>query len=177
MFWGADQEEFCAYVTDLLPEEATPAQIVLTYRKRGDAENVFDELKNQWGCSGFCSGNGVVTGNRAIAAAHVQPVEPVRTGAQRRRPSPRSGDQPGRTVDDPGQTGEKWTPENPETERRRQISWEAISLLCKARTLVCHNCAAVGPATTIRTLPVLEYPKQSRPLAPKTNPLILNCGI
>lgn len=61
MFLGMDPDEFCAYVTDLLPDEATPAQIVLTYRKRGDAENVFDELKNQWGFSGFCSGKGVVT--------------------------------------------------------------------------------------------------------------------
>ena len=61
VFWGVDQEEFCAYVTDLSAEEATPAQIVLTYRKRGDAENVFDELKNQWGFNGFCSGKGVVT--------------------------------------------------------------------------------------------------------------------
>ena len=25
------------------------------YRKRADAENVFDELKNQWGFDGFCS--------------------------------------------------------------------------------------------------------------------------
>lgn len=61
MFWGADQEELCAYVTNLEPAQATPAQIVLTYRKRGDAENVFDELKNQWGFDGFCSGKGVVS--------------------------------------------------------------------------------------------------------------------
>lgn len=61
VFWGTDQEEFCAYVTDLDAQQATPAQIVLTYRKRGDAENVFDELKNQWGFSGFCSGKGVVS--------------------------------------------------------------------------------------------------------------------
>ena len=61
VFWSADQEEFCAYVTNLSEEEATSAQVVLTYRKRGDAENVFDELKNQWGFAGFCSGKGVVT--------------------------------------------------------------------------------------------------------------------
>jgi len=61
VFWGVDKEEFCAYVTDLDAQHATPAQIVLTYRKRGDAENVFDELKNQWGFSGFCSGKGVVS--------------------------------------------------------------------------------------------------------------------
>ena len=61
VFWGTDQEELCAYVTDLDTGQATPAQIVLTYRKRGDAENVFDELKNQWGFSGFCSSKGVVS--------------------------------------------------------------------------------------------------------------------
>lgn len=61
LFWGTDKEEYCAYVTNLDTTQATPAQIVLTYRKRGDAENVFDELKNQWGFSGFCSSKGVVS--------------------------------------------------------------------------------------------------------------------
>ena len=61
LFWGHDQEEFCAYVTNLTVPQASPPQIVLTYRKRADAENVFDELKNQWGFTGFCSGKGVVT--------------------------------------------------------------------------------------------------------------------
>lgn len=61
VFWGMDKEEVSAYVTDLRPEEATPGQIVLAYRKRADAENVFDELKNQWGFSGFCSAKATVT--------------------------------------------------------------------------------------------------------------------
>ncbi|HEY9249184.1 MAG TPA: transposase [Rariglobus sp.] len=61
MFWGADEEEFCAYVTNLDEQHASPAQVVLTYRKRADAENVFDELKNQRGFDGFCSGKGVVS--------------------------------------------------------------------------------------------------------------------
>jgi hypothetical protein len=61
VFWGLDKEEFTAYVTNLEPSAATPSQIVLTYRQRADAENVFDELKNQWGFSGFCSGKGVVS--------------------------------------------------------------------------------------------------------------------
>jgi len=61
VFRGLDQEEFCAYVTNLDLQQATPPHVVLTYRKRGDAENVFDELKNQWGFSGFCSGKGVVS--------------------------------------------------------------------------------------------------------------------
>jgi hypothetical protein len=48
-------------VTNLDVQQAAPAQTVLTYRKRGDAENVFDELKNQCGFSDFCSGKGVVS--------------------------------------------------------------------------------------------------------------------
>lgn len=61
VFWGTDQEEVGAYVTSLPAETATGAQIVLLYRKRADAENVFDELKNQWGFSGFCSHKAVVS--------------------------------------------------------------------------------------------------------------------
>jgi hypothetical protein len=40
VFWGLDQEEFCAYVTNLDVQQATPAQSVLAYRKSGDAESV-----------------------------------------------------------------------------------------------------------------------------------------
>jgi hypothetical protein len=61
VFWGMDQEEVDAYVTSLPSETASPGQIVMLYRKRADAENVFDELKNQWGFAGFCSGKAVVT--------------------------------------------------------------------------------------------------------------------
>jgi hypothetical protein len=61
VFWGMDQEEVDAYVTSLPTETASPGQIVMLYRKRADAENVFDELKNQWGFAGFCSGKAVVT--------------------------------------------------------------------------------------------------------------------
>jgi hypothetical protein len=60
-FWAMPEEEVQAYVTDLTAEEATAEQVVRLARKRGDAENVFDELKNQWGFRGFCSGKGVVT--------------------------------------------------------------------------------------------------------------------
>ena len=54
-FWDENHHEFEAYVTDLPPEEVGSWQIVDLYRKRADAENVFDELKNQWGFQGFCS--------------------------------------------------------------------------------------------------------------------------
>jgi hypothetical protein len=61
VFWGTDQEEVAAYVTSLPSETASPGQIVMLYRQRADAENLFDELKNQWGFAGFCSGKAVVT--------------------------------------------------------------------------------------------------------------------
>jgi hypothetical protein len=54
-FWEQCEEEFAAYVTNLPPEEADAFQIIQLYRQRADAENVFDELKNQWGFAGFCS--------------------------------------------------------------------------------------------------------------------------
>ena len=56
-FWDDTQHEFEAYVSDLAPEEADAWQVVELYRQRADAENVFDELKNQWGFNGFCSRN------------------------------------------------------------------------------------------------------------------------
>ena len=37
----------------MLPETYTCWQIQIMYRERADVENVFDELKNQWGFSGF----------------------------------------------------------------------------------------------------------------------------
>ena len=42
------------YVTSL-PERYNAWQIHLLYRDRANVENVFDELKNQWGFSGFCA--------------------------------------------------------------------------------------------------------------------------
>src|SRR5215472_14837960 len=48
----ADREiwEYAALVTSLDDEIATLGQL---YRDRGDSENTFDELKNQWGWGGF----------------------------------------------------------------------------------------------------------------------------
>lgn len=64
-FWDEAKHEFEAYVTDLTEKEASAWQIVELYRKRADAENVFDELKSQWGFAGFCSSKKEVT---ALAA-------------------------------------------------------------------------------------------------------------
>jgi DDE family transposase len=49
---GPDKElwEYAALVTSLSDEILTLGQL---YRDRADAENVFDELKNQWGWGGF----------------------------------------------------------------------------------------------------------------------------
>ena len=42
--------EYAVLVTDLAYDTHAIAQL---YRDRGDAENAFDELKNQWGWGGF----------------------------------------------------------------------------------------------------------------------------
>ena len=52
-FWDRNKHEFAVYVTNL-PLEFNAWQIQQLYRDRADTENVFDELKNQWGFSGFC---------------------------------------------------------------------------------------------------------------------------
>jgi hypothetical protein len=53
-FWDRNKHEFAVYVTNL-PESINGWQIQELYRQRADVENVFDELKNQWGFSGFCA--------------------------------------------------------------------------------------------------------------------------
>lgn len=63
--WESSQEDFSAYVTNLTVAEAEAFQIVQLYRQRADAENVFDELKNQWGFAGFCSQKAVVSESSA----------------------------------------------------------------------------------------------------------------
>jgi hypothetical protein len=60
-FWDTPEDDVAVYVTNLEPTEATPEQIALLYAKRADTENVFDELKNQWGFRGYCSHRAVVT--------------------------------------------------------------------------------------------------------------------
>jgi hypothetical protein len=64
-FWKQCVEDFSAYVTNLTTEEADAFQVVQLYRQRADAENVFDELKNQWGFSGFCSQKAAVSQSSA----------------------------------------------------------------------------------------------------------------
>lgn len=61
MFWDTPQDEVAVYVTNLGGNEAKPEQVALLYAHRADTENVFDELKNQWGFRGYCSRRAVVT--------------------------------------------------------------------------------------------------------------------
>ena len=53
-FWDQTKHEFAVYVTNLALDY-NGWQIQQLYRERADTENVFDELKNQWGFSGFCA--------------------------------------------------------------------------------------------------------------------------
>ena len=54
-FWSYAKYEYEAYVTSLDQGYAQSWQIIELYRKRADCENVFDELKNQWGFNGFAA--------------------------------------------------------------------------------------------------------------------------
>ena len=47
---GQDLYEYSVLVTSLTDEVLAVAQL---YRDRAEAENIFDELKNQWGWTGF----------------------------------------------------------------------------------------------------------------------------
>lgn len=61
LFWETPEDEVAVYVTNLERRAATPEQVALLYAHRADTENVFDELKNQWGFRGYCSRRAVVT--------------------------------------------------------------------------------------------------------------------
>jgi hypothetical protein len=63
-FWQQVKHELAAYVTDLDASTANAWQVQALYREGADVENVFDEIKNQWGFSGFCA-----HARRHIAAA------------------------------------------------------------------------------------------------------------
>ena len=78
---GPDREvwEYAALVTSLDVEILTLGQL---YRDRGDCENSFDELKNQWGWGGFTTHDQgeseAVPAARRQRRADLQLVEPVR---------------------------------------------------------------------------------------------------
>jgi len=53
--FGECSFEYSAFVTNLTEQQSEVWQIAETYQGRADCENIFDELKNQWGLAGFCS--------------------------------------------------------------------------------------------------------------------------
>lgn len=61
LFWETPEDDVVGYGTNLETNEAKPAQVALLYAPRADTENVFDELKNQWGFRGYCRQRAVVT--------------------------------------------------------------------------------------------------------------------
>jgi len=60
-FFGECEYRYSAYVTNLNEIQFNDWQIVDLYNKRADCENIYDELKNQWGLGGFCSKHSNVT--------------------------------------------------------------------------------------------------------------------
>jgi hypothetical protein len=63
--WKINAHEYAAYVTDLGIETLNAWQVQATYRDRADAENVFDEVKNQWGFNGFMSAKKAISATAA----------------------------------------------------------------------------------------------------------------
>ncbi len=61
LFRETPEDAVAVYVTNLAPGAATLEQVALLYAQRADTENVSDELKNQRGFRGDCSGRAVVT--------------------------------------------------------------------------------------------------------------------
>ncbi len=59
--WEVCEYKYCAYVCNIEENRCDAWQIVELYNQRGDCENVFDEIKNQWGFSGFCAKSKTVT--------------------------------------------------------------------------------------------------------------------
>jgi hypothetical protein len=53
--FGVCSFEYSVFATNLTAGQFHDWQIVELYQGRADCENVFDELKNQWGLAGFCS--------------------------------------------------------------------------------------------------------------------------
>ena len=63
--WKLKSYDYAAYVTDLDKQTMNAWQVQANYRDRGDAENVFDEVKNQWGFNGFMSAKKAISATAA----------------------------------------------------------------------------------------------------------------
>ena len=85
---AADVYEYSVLVTSLDEDVEAFGQL---YRDRGDGENIFDEMKNQWGWGGYTTHDLARCRLRGAAAcAHLQLVEHLRPA--RRSPPPSRGD-------------------------------------------------------------------------------------
>ncbi len=141
-FWKQVKHELAAYVTNLEETQANPWQVQALYRERGDAENVFDELKNQWGFNGFCARSRRVRIGRATAPARVQPLEFVRAPA-RAEPARGSGRQPTMVFGDRRKAGGKRPAKNPASQRPRPLVGATQGRLQPRGEVAGDNCAAV----------------------------------
>jgi hypothetical protein len=59
--FGTSEYHYYAWVTNLSKGQYNAWQIADLYNGRADCENIYDELKNHWGLSGFCSDKAIVT--------------------------------------------------------------------------------------------------------------------
>ena len=88
-----------AVLVTTLDEIAYPVvALARLYRERADAENVYDELKNQWGWCGYTTQKLAPSRLMANLIALIYNWWPPLRAALRRRPSPRSHHQPPRTA-------------------------------------------------------------------------------
>lgn len=60
-FFGVCHYEYHVYITNLTPTQLEFWQVVDLYNQRADCENIFDELKHEWGLGGYCSKHSEVT--------------------------------------------------------------------------------------------------------------------
>jgi hypothetical protein len=127
-FWDETRHEFEAYVTSLPAGEVNAWQVIELYRQRADTENVFDELKHQWGLEGFCCRQRNATALAALVSA------------------------------DRGAAGAKRTTKDAASQRERQVVATVAGRLSAGVRVVGGNCAAVenrragraGPASNRR---------------------------
>ena len=167
-FWSYAKYDYEAYVTTLSQEEAQSWQVVALYRERGDCENVFDELKNQWGFNGFCSRSRNV--NESAVRLLLVAYNLWNLFLRLLEPSRHVEDRHGRTAlvsVSFRQAGAGRPPADLENRRQRRVVGNPQRRLHAGFSLACHNCAAVGIHPTKR-------PSKRRRNRQNLN---FNCGI
>ena len=145
-FWDTPEDDVAVSVTNLESNEATPEQLALLYAKRADTENVFDEMKNQWGFPRVLqpAGGGDGTGG-AAGDVDLQLVESVHAhDGVESGPSQRSGEIAAGLFVPGGTGGGERTATGGETGGESGVVGSVESLLRAAAEVVGGNCAAVG---------------------------------